>query len=99
MGAENQTRAMKLRGKGGCVRGEVEERRRRRRKRKRRVSRQMAQLAATEEKKLWASIGYLMNAVFWDVTPRASRKNRRFGGTYRLHHQVDKNRRTECFGC
>jgi hypothetical protein len=29
----------------------------------------------------------LKNAVLWDV------KNRRFGGTYRLHHQDDKNQR------
>jgi hypothetical protein len=27
------------------------------------------------------------NAVFWDVTPRGSCKNRYFRGTYRLHHQ------------
>jgi hypothetical protein len=25
----------------------------------------------------------MKNAVFWDVTPCGSRKNRRFGGTYR----------------
>jgi hypothetical protein len=25
------------------------------------------------------------NAVFWDVTPHGSCKNRRFGGNYRLH--------------
>jgi hypothetical protein len=31
----------------------------------------------------------MKNAVFWDVTPC---ENRRFGGTYRLHHQGDKNR-------
>jgi hypothetical protein len=31
-----------------------------------------------------------MNFVFWDVTPCGSCKNRRFGGTYRLHHQGDK---------
>jgi hypothetical protein len=34
------------------------------------------------------------NAVFWDVTPCGSCNIRRFGGTYRLHHQRDKNRRT-----
>jgi hypothetical protein len=34
-----------------------------------------------------------MNAVFWDVTPCGYCKNRRFGGTYRLHHQADKSRR------
>jgi hypothetical protein len=32
------------------------------------------------------------NAIFWDVTPCGSCKNRRFGGTQRLHHQGDKNR-------
>jgi hypothetical protein len=31
------------------------------------------------------------NVIFWDVTPCGSCKNRRFGGTYRLHHQGDKN--------
>jgi hypothetical protein len=36
----------------------------------------------------------MKNAVFWDVTPRDSRKSRRFGGTYSLHHQGD-NRRTK----
>jgi hypothetical protein len=29
------------------------------------------------------------NAVFWDVT-RVSSKNRRFGGTYRLHNRVKR---------
>jgi hypothetical protein len=31
----------------------------------------------------------MKNGVFWDVTPCGSSKNRRFGGTYCLHHQVD----------
>jgi hypothetical protein len=31
----------------------------------------------------------LKNAVFWDVAPCGSCKNRRFGLTYRLHHQGD----------
>jgi hypothetical protein len=31
------------------------------------------------------------NAVFWDDTPHGSCKNRRFGGTYCLHHKADKN--------
>jgi hypothetical protein len=35
----------------------------------------------------------MMNAVFWDVTPCGSCKNRRFGGNYRLNYQGDKNRR------
>jgi hypothetical protein len=34
----------------------------------------------------------MKNGVFWDVTPYGSCKNRRFGGTLRLHHQCDKNR-------
>jgi hypothetical protein len=33
----------------------------------------------------------LKNGVFWVVTPCGSCKNRRFGGTYRLHHQSEKN--------
>jgi hypothetical protein len=33
----------------------------------------------------------MMNAVFWDVTPCVSCKNRRFGRTYCLHHQSRKN--------
>jgi hypothetical protein len=32
------------------------------------------------------------NGVFWDVTPCGSCKNRRFGGTWRLLHQGNKNR-------
>jgi hypothetical protein len=34
----------------------------------------------------------MKNAVFWDVTPCGSCKNRRFGGTWLLLHQGDKNR-------
>jgi hypothetical protein len=34
----------------------------------------------------------LKNCVFWVVTPCGSCKNRRFGGTWRLLHQGDKNR-------
>jgi hypothetical protein len=33
----------------------------------------------------------LNNAVFWDMTPCASSKKRRFGGMYRLNHQSEKN--------
>jgi hypothetical protein len=33
------------------------------------------------------------NAVFWDVTPCGSSKNRRFRGTYHLHHHGYMNRR------
>jgi hypothetical protein len=35
----------------------------------------------------------MKNAIFWDVTLCDSCKNRRFGGTCRLHHQGDKNLR------
>jgi hypothetical protein len=34
----------------------------------------------------------MKNGVFWDVTPCGSCKNRRFGETWRLLHQGDKNR-------
>jgi hypothetical protein len=34
----------------------------------------------------------LKNAVYWYVTPCGLRKNRHIGGTYRLHHEADKNR-------
>jgi hypothetical protein len=37
----------------------------------------------------------MKNAVFWVVTPYGSSKDQRFGGTYRLYHQGDKNRRSE----
>jgi hypothetical protein len=30
------------------------------------------------------------NAIVWDITSRGFCKNRRFGGTYRLHHQVTR---------
>jgi hypothetical protein len=36
----------------------------------------------------------MKNCVFWDVTPCGSCKNLRFGGTWRLLHQGDKNRCT-----
>jgi hypothetical protein len=35
----------------------------------------------------------LKNATFCDVKPSGSCRNRRFVGTYRLHHQGDKNPR------
>jgi hypothetical protein len=35
----------------------------------------------------------MKNAVFWDVAPCDSCQNRLFGGTYRVQHQGDKNRR------
>jgi hypothetical protein len=35
----------------------------------------------------------LKNAVFSNVSPRGSCKNRRFGATSRLNHQEEKNRR------
>jgi hypothetical protein len=36
----------------------------------------------------------MSNAIFWEVVPCGYCKNQHFGGTYRLHHQGDKNRRT-----
>jgi hypothetical protein len=33
----------------------------------------------------------MKNAFFWDVMPCGSCKKRRSGGTYRLHHQGEKN--------
>jgi hypothetical protein len=33
--------------------------------------------------------------VFYGVAPCGSSKNRRFDGTYRFHHQGDKNQRTK----
>jgi hypothetical protein len=39
-----------------------------------------------------ASVVSMKNGVFWVVTPCGSCKNRRFGGTWRLLHQGDKNR-------
>jgi hypothetical protein len=40
----------------------------------------------------------MKNGVFWVVTPCGSCKNRRFGGTWSLLHQGDKNRRTRNVG-
>jgi hypothetical protein len=34
----------------------------------------------------------MKNIVFWDMMPCGSHKNRCFGGTYRHHHQGDRNR-------
>jgi hypothetical protein len=36
----------------------------------------------------------IKNGIFWDIMPCGSCKNRRFGGTYRLLHQGDKNQWT-----
>jgi hypothetical protein len=33
----------------------------------------------------------MKNAVFWDVITCGSSMNRRFGGTYGLHHRSGKN--------
>jgi hypothetical protein len=38
-----------------------------------------------------SQISVSKNGVFWDATPCGSCKNRRFGGTWRLLHQGDKN--------
>jgi hypothetical protein len=37
----------------------------------------------------------MRNDVFWNVAPCGSPTNRRLGGTSRLHHQYDKNRRAK----
>jgi hypothetical protein len=37
------------------------------------------------------------NAVFWDVTPPGSCKNRCFGGTIRFHHEGEKNAKKRRF--
>jgi hypothetical protein len=37
----------------------------------------------------------MKNAVPWDVMHFDSCKNLRFGGTYHLHHQSDKNHSSE----
>jgi hypothetical protein len=37
----------------------------------------------------------MKNVVFWDVTPCASCKNRRFGGMYGLHLQGENNQRAK----
>jgi hypothetical protein len=36
----------------------------------------------------------IKNSVLWDVRPCGSCENWRFGGTYLIHHQGDKNRWT-----
>jgi hypothetical protein len=41
---------------------------------------------------LFKTRSIMKNGVFWVVTPCGSCKNRRFGGTWRLLHQGDKNR-------
>jgi hypothetical protein len=37
----------------------------------------------------------MKNDIFWDVTPCGSCKNRRFGGTYRIHLQGRRNNASE----
>jgi hypothetical protein len=37
----------------------------------------------------------MKNAVFWNVTPCGSCKNRRFGGMCSLHHLCGKNQRAK----
>jgi hypothetical protein len=36
---------------------------------------------------------YMRNAVFWVVTPCGQYDNRRFRGTYLIHHQGERNQR------
>jgi hypothetical protein len=50
-------------------------------------------IKGTLKRNIWGKRGSKMkNGVFWVVTPCGSCKNRRFGGTWRLLHQGDKNR-------
>jgi hypothetical protein len=42
----------------------------------------------------WRTKNITKNGVLWDVSPCGSCKNRRFGRTWRLLHQGDKNRWT-----
>jgi hypothetical protein len=57
------------------------------------TSQETCYVSATESSrlKLFTAVA-IKNAVFWDVTLCDFCKNIRFGGTYRLHHQGDKNR-------
>jgi hypothetical protein len=60
-----------------------------------RTSQETHYVSATEPSrlmlcKIWRS---QKNAVFCDVTPCGCCKNRRFGGTYRLHHRGGNNQR------
>jgi hypothetical protein len=49
-------------------------------------------LAECAKLKIWGFTAVTVkNGVFWVVTPCGSCKNQRFGGTYCLHHQDDKN--------
>jgi hypothetical protein len=49
--------------------------------------------SATRMRMRWENKNMFMkNGVFWDVMPCGSCKNRRFGGTWRLLHQGNKNR-------
>jgi hypothetical protein len=50
------------------------------------------QTSKTDERFEVSTAVTMKNGVLWDVTPYGSSKNRRFGRTYRHHHQVDKNR-------
>jgi hypothetical protein len=64
-----------------------------------RTSHEIHYFSATEPsrlmlRKIWGfHVGDYKTAVFWDEEPCGSWKNRRFGGTYRLHHLGEKNRR------
>jgi hypothetical protein len=37
----------------------------------------------------------MKNVIFWDVAPYGFCENRRFGGTYGLHHHGEMNRRAK----
>jgi hypothetical protein len=63
-----------------------------------RSSQQTHYISTTEPSRLmlrniWGFQGGIMkNAVFWDVTPCSSWRDRRIGGMYRFHHQDEKTR-------
>jgi hypothetical protein len=50
-------------------------------------------IASIMRVKLISELLLMKNAVVWDVTPCGSCKNRRFGRTYRLHHEGEINQR------
>jgi hypothetical protein len=55
-------------------------------------SKHIARVLYSERFEVFAVVT-MKSAVIGDVTPCVSSKNGRFGGTYRLDHQDDRNRR------
>jgi hypothetical protein len=50
----------------------------------------LSDLSEGSPRTLWQSIIMVMIIIFWEMTPCGSYKNRRFGGSYRLHLQGDE---------